>query len=139
MTLRFPRSLFSFVAVSLLAAVSAAAKLPADLLAQLPAPASRPVDFAKDIQPIFEASCVQCHARGKAKGAFSIETRADWLEGGDTGAPAIAGKSAESLVVEMISGLNPDNVMPQKGKKLSKEQVAVFRAWIDQGMKWPEE
>ncbi len=126
-------------ALALASAAPAVAKLPPERAAQLPAPATRPVDFAKDIQPIFEASCVQCHARGKAKGSFSLETRADFLAGGDTGAPAAAGKSAESLVVEMISGLDPEIVMPKKGKKLTRDQVAVFRAWIDQGMPWPEE
>ncbi|MES2695501.1 MAG: DUF1549 domain-containing protein [Verrucomicrobiota bacterium] len=114
------------------------AKLPPEVVAQLPAPTTRPVDFVKDIQPIFESSCVQCHGRGKAKGSFSLETREEFITGGDAGAPAVAGKSAEALVVEMISGLNPDNIMPQKGKKLSREQVALFRAWIDQGMKWPD-
>ena len=118
---------------------AALARLTPAQLAQLPAPATRPIDFAKDIQPIFEASCVQCHARGKSKGNFSLETRADWMEGGDAGPPAIAGKSAESYVVELISGLDPEIVMPQKGKKLTREQVALFRAWIDQGMKWPEQ
>lgn len=126
-------------ALALASAAPAVAKLPPERAAQLPAPATRPVDFAKDIQPIFEASCVQCHARGKAKGSFSLETRADFLAGGDTGAPAAAGKSAESLVVEMISGLDPEIVMPKKGKKLTRDQVAVFRVWIDQGMPWPEE
>lgn len=125
--------------LALASAAPAVAKLPPERAAQLPAPATRPVDFAKDIQPIFEASCVQCHARGKAKGSFSLETRADFLAGGDTGAPAAAGKSAESLVVEMISGLDPEIVMPKKGKKLTRDQVAIFRAWIDQGMPWPEE
>ena len=97
------------------------------------------MDFARDIQPIFEASCVQCHARGKNKGSLSLETRQDFLEGGETGVPAVAGKSAESLVVAMISGLDPETVMPKKGKKLTAQQVAVFRAWIDQGMPWPKE
>lgn len=118
-------------------ASTAFARLPPELAAQLPAPVSRPVDFARDIQPIFEASCVQCHARGKSKGNFSLETRADWLQGGDAGPPAVAGQSAASRVIEMISGLNPDVIMPQKGNRLSREQVAVFRAWIDQGMPWP--
>ncbi len=93
----------------------------------------------RDIQPIFEASCVQCHARGKAKGAFSLETREDFMIGGDTGAPAKAGKSAESLVIEMVSGLDPETVMPKKGKKLTSQQVAIFRAWVDQGLPWPKE
>jgi len=109
------------------------------LAAQLPPASSSPVDFARDIQPIFDTSCVQCHAHGKAKGSFSLETRADFLLGGDTGPPAIVGKSSESLVVEMISGLSPDLIMPQKGKKLTSDQVATFRAWIDQGLPWPEE
>lgn len=119
--------------------MTAGAALPADKLAQLPKASVGAVDFVRDIQPIFEASCVQCHGRGKSKGSFSLETRQDFMDGGDTGAPAVAGKSAESLVVEMISGLDPETVMPKKGKKLTTQQVAVFRAWIDQGMPWPKE
>jgi len=138
MSFRLPRTPL-FLIAALGSAATLSAKLPPELAAQLPAPTTRKIDFAKDIQPIFEASCVQCHARGKAKGAFSLETRADFLAGGDTGAPAVAGKSGESLVVDMISGLDPEIVMPQKGKKLTRDQVAVFRAWIDQGMPWPEE
>ena len=117
----------------------AQAALTPDQVAQLPPAAQVPVDFARDIRPIFEASCVQCHARGKNKGSFSLETRQDFVEGGETGVPALAGKSAESLVVAMISGLDPESVMPKKGKTLTKDQVAVFRAWIDQGMVWPKE
>ena len=133
----FPRlARLSLLVVTL--TMPAAAKLPPAVAAQLPPPAARPIDFVRDIQPIFEASCVQCHARGKNKGNFSLETRADFLEGGDSGAPAVAGQSAQSTVVEMISGLDPEIVMPKKGKKLTREQVAVFRAWIDQGMPWPE-
>ena len=135
---RFLPSVFALLLAGL-TATPLRAKLPPEALAQLPAPATRRVDFARDIQPIFEASCVQCHARGKSKGNFSLETRADFLEGGDTGAPAVAGRSGESYVVELISGLDPETVMPKKGKKLTREQVAVFRAWIDQGMPWPEQ
>ncbi|MBL9206962.1 MAG: DUF1549 domain-containing protein [Opitutaceae bacterium] len=131
-----------FVTVALLPFLGAGASLEAGLTpeqrATLPAAAGRTVDFARDIQPIFEASCVQCHGRGKAKGSFSLETRDDFLLGGDTGAPAVAGKSAESLVVAMVSGLDPDNLMPKKGKRLTPEQVSLVRAWIDQGMAWPD-
>ncbi|GAB5559755.1 MAG: hypothetical protein SynsKO_14020 [Synoicihabitans sp.] len=107
--------------------------------ALLPQPVDYPVDFARDIQPIFEESCTQCHAHGKSKGVFSLETRDDFIYGGDNGTAAEVGRSAESLVVAMISGLKPDIIMPEKGRKLTREQVAIFRAWIDQGMVWPEE
>ncbi|HEY6168074.1 MAG TPA: DUF1549 domain-containing protein, partial [Verrucomicrobiae bacterium] len=80
-----------------------------------------------------------CHARGKDKGGLSIETREKFLKGGDSGVVAVKGRSGESLLIETVSGLNADNVMPAKGKKLTKEQVAIVRAWIDQGMPWPKE
>jgi mono/diheme cytochrome c family protein len=117
----------------------ARAALPPEKLAQLPAASKAPVDFAKEIQPIFEASCVQCHARGKNKGGLSLETREDFMDGGENGAPVVLGQSEKSSVIEMVSGLDPETVMPKKGKKLTPAQVAVFRAWIDQGMKWPKE
>src|SRR6185436_19887324 len=87
---------------------------------------------------IFEASCVKCHGRGKDKGGFRLDTRETFLKGGDSGEVASAGKSAGSLLIELVSGLDPDNVMPVKGSKLTPRQVGLLRAWIDQGMKWDE-
>ena len=67
--------------------IAAAVSLPlAGRAADLPPPAARTVDFVKDIKPLFEAACVKCHAKGKDKGGFSLETREAFLKGGDTGA-----------------------------------------------------
>ncbi len=106
--------------------------------AELPAASSAPVIFSRDIQPIFEASCIKCHARGRDKGGFRLDTRETILKGGDSGPAAVPGRSAESLLVELVAGLDPDNVMPQKGTHLTAEQVGVVRAWIDQGLPWGE-
>src|SRR5436190_14341520 len=103
----------------------------------LPAPAGHAIDFTKDIKPLFEASCVKCHAKGKAKGGFSLQDRAALLKGGDTGPGAEPGKSAESIVVELVAGIDPDNVMPKKGTKWTPEQVGLLRAWLEQGAAWP--
>ena len=46
---------------------------------KLPPPADRAVDFQKDIEPLFEAACIKCHAKGKDKGGFSLETRERFL------------------------------------------------------------
>ncbi len=125
-----------FLILALCSSVIAWGKLTPEQREKLPPPASREVDFKKDIQPIFEASCIKCHGRGKDKGGFAIDTRETFLKGGDDGPVAIEGKSGESMIVEMVSGLDPDNVMPQKGSKLTSEQVGLFRKWIDQGMQW---
>jgi Protein of unknown function (DUF1549)/Protein of unknown function (DUF1553)/Planctomycete cytochrome C len=117
--------------------VSALALSP-EQAAKLPAPAGRTVDFVKDIKPLFEASCVKCHAKGKAKGEFSLETRELFLKGGETEAGAIIGKSAESYVVELVAAIDPDNVMPKKGSRWTAEEIGLLRAWIDQGAAWPQ-
>src|ERR1041385_1089036 len=124
-------------AIQLAAALAANAKLSPEQIAKLPAPTKAQIDFARDVKPIFDAACVKCHGKGKDKGNFSIETRESFLKGGDSGAPVVAGKSAESLLIELVSGLDPENVMPKKGSKLKAEQVALLRAWIDQGANWP--
>src|SRR5438552_15053282 len=101
--------------------------------ADLPPAAGRPVDFVKDIKPLFEAACIKCHAKGKDKGGFSLETRESFLKGGDTEAGAVVGKGAESNIVELVAGMDPDSIMPKKGARWTPEQVGLLRAWIDQG------
>ncbi len=115
---------------------SVEARLRPEQLQLLPPPAPERVDFARDIKPIFEASCIKCHGRGKAKGGFKLDTRETFLKGGDSGPVAEAGLSAESYLIELVSGLDPDNVMPAKGSKLTTNQVGLLRAWIDQGLAW---
>jgi len=117
----------------------ALAKITPEQAKSLPAPASRKVDFVKEIKPIFEASCIKCHGRGRTKGDLSIESRETLIKGGESGPAIIPGKSEESHLIELVAGLDPDSVMPQKGKRLTPEQIGLLRAWIDQGAQWSEE
>jgi mono/diheme cytochrome c family protein len=117
----------------------AQAKLSPEQKAKLPAPAQDRVQFTRDIAPILQTSCVKCHGRGKAKGGFQIDNREVFLKGGESGPAAIPANSGDSLMIEMVSGLDPENVMPQKGSKLNEKQVALLRAWIDQGITWDKE
>jgi cytochrome c553 len=104
--------------------------------ASLPEAATRTIDFGRDVQPILVTSCVRCHARGKAKGGFSIETRDALLKGGDNGPAVLPGNSEASELIALVAGLDPENVMPQKGSRLTPAQIATLRAWIDQGVPW---
>ena len=102
----------------------------------LPPPADHPINFSKEIKPIFEASCIKCHGRGRDKGDFQIDSRATLLKGGGSGPAIVVGKSAASYLIELVMGFDPDNVMPKKGTKLTHEQIGLLRAWIDQGAPW---
>jgi mono/diheme cytochrome c family protein len=125
----------SFLSVLLLPWVGFA-KLTPEQLKQLPPPATHQINFKNEIKPIFEASCVRCHGRGRTKGGFQLDTRETLLKGGDSGAAIIPGKSVDSYLIALIAGVDPDSVMPKKGTKLTSDQVGVVRAWIDQGAMW---
>src|SRR5436309_4509440 len=83
---------------------AALAKTSPEQAPKLPPPAKHGVDFTKEIKPIFEASCVKCHGRGRAKGGFRLDNRETLLKGGESGAAVVLGKSAESYLVELVSG-----------------------------------
>jgi hypothetical protein len=49
----------------------------------------------------------------------------------------IPGHSADSRMIQLVSGMDPDLIMPQKGERLTAAQIGILRAWIDQGAVWP--
>lgn len=106
---------------------------------KLPAAAARPVDFTSDIRPIFEKFCLSCHGTDKQLSGFRLDREGDALRGGDSGKAFEPGKSAESLLVKYIAGLDPDILMPPEGEQLTREQIALVRGWIDQGAQWGAE
>ncbi len=104
---------------------------------KLPEPVKRAVDFTRDVQPIFTAHCIKCHGEEKPKGQFRVDQRQSLVAGGDSGEPGIApGKSAESHLIKLVAETVEGEVMPPKGRALTDEQVAILRAWVDQGAKW---
>jgi mono/diheme cytochrome c family protein len=124
------------VCIFLIFAPGAFAKLTPEQIQALPPAASRTIVFSQDIKPIFDSSCIKCHARGRSKGGFQLDTRETILKGGDSGAAVVVGQSQDSLMIELVAGIDPDNTMPKKGKRLTSEQVGLLRAWIDQRLSW---
>ncbi len=111
---------------------------------KLPLPAARKVDFEKEIYPIFVDKCVSCHGPQKQKGKYRIDTKEFALKAGKDGALIIPGSSEKSPLVHMVAGLIDEGLMPPPSDKpgesvpLTKEQIGLLRAWIDQGAIWPE-
>jgi hypothetical protein len=107
-------------------------------VSKLPPAAMRPIDFTRDVQPIFEASCWNCHGAKKQESGFRLDDRAAALQGGDHGKVILPGQSAESILIHAVAGIHDELKMPKRGEKLTADQVGVLRAWIDQGAKMPE-
>ncbi|MDB6032515.1 MAG: Planctomycete cytochrome [Verrucomicrobiales bacterium] len=105
---------------------------------KLPPAAPVQVDFDRDILPLFERSCFKCHGPERPKGKFRLDQRAAALKGGENGVDILPGQGSKSPLVHYVAGLVPDMEMPPKGKgePLTPEQIALLRAWIDQGANW---
>ncbi len=95
-----------------------------------------PVDFDRDIAPILQARCWECHGTQKRRGGLRLDSSAAVLAGGKTGPAAVVGKSAESLLIQLVSGEDPDRIMPDEGPRLTAAEIALLKAWIDEGMTW---
>ena len=114
----------------------------ADLSAKLPPAAKAKVSYKKDVKPLLEKSCLNCHGpKKRPKGKFRIDTRELALKGGSEGVAIIPGKSKKSPVSYFITDQVVDYEMPptdkrEKYPKLTKKQIALFLAWIDQGAKY---
>jgi mono/diheme cytochrome c family protein len=112
----------------------------AEEAATLPPAAEKTVDYEKDIKPIFEKRCIECHGPVKKKSGFRMDTKADMMKGGVDGPAIKPGDSAGSLLVQLLVGLRDDyEKMPNEGEALTTEQIALIRAWVDQGAKMPDD
>ena len=99
---------------------------------------STAVDFQKEILPLFEENCIDCHGPDKQKARLRIDRRPVLLLGGDSGSPAIVpGNPAKSHLIELIKLKDPDERMPQKGDPLSSAEIALLEKWIAEGAVWP--
>lgn len=109
-------------------------------ISKLPAPVPKQIDFSRDIKPIFEDDCLRCHGPEKPHNHFRLDNRDAALKGGDDGVDILPGKSAQSTLIHYVARLVEDSEMPPvgKGTPLTADQVALLRAWIDQGAKWGE-
>jgi hypothetical protein len=97
------------------------------------------VDFKTQISPILEKSCVSCHCVEKHKGGLRLDSREAAFKGGDDGVVIVAGDASKSDFYRRVTlPASSDDVMPNKGSVLSKEQTDLIRDWINQGAKWPE-
>ena len=117
--------------------IAAGAKWPEGLVIQQ----VRRIDFAKDIKPILESSCVSCHREGHDKGDLRLDEREHAFEAGEYGTAVVPFDLEKSTLYQSVTlPANHDDLMPpsNKGGPLPQEQLDLLRDWIVQGAAWPE-
>ena len=104
---------------------------------ELPPPAEASVDYLRDIKPIFESRCYSCHGPQQQSSGLRLDLREDALRGGNSGPSIHPGNSAESKLIHLVAGVKEGEVMPLVGERLTRQEVGILRAWIDNGADWP--
>ncbi|MBL9132086.1 MAG: DUF1549 domain-containing protein, partial [Verrucomicrobiaceae bacterium] len=97
-----------------------------------------PIDFVRDVRPILQKHCYECHGEKKQKSGLRLDIKSLAFKGGDNHAPDILpGKPADSPLIHFITTDDEDEVMPPKGK-LSFTEIKTLTAWINEGAAWPD-
>jgi hypothetical protein len=95
------------------------------------------IDFVKDVRPILEARCYQCHQGRKARGGLRLDTPLGAFSGGDSGEPAVRkGEPAKSVLLARVTSKDRADVMPPEGARLSAREVQLLRQWVEEGASW---
>lgn len=82
---------------------------------KLPAAAKKEgVTYAKDIKPLFEASCFRCHGEREKKGGLRLDSLEAVLKGSKEGKIVAAGNALKSPLLISVSCLDPETAMPPK-------------------------
>jgi hypothetical protein len=117
--------------------VRLALSITASLLLPAASRAEEKVDFARDIRPILSNKCFKCHGPAVQKAKLRLDQRDTAI---DKGAIAPA-KPADSELLARVSLPDGDESrMPpaEVGDRLTPEQVAKLKAWIEQGADYPQ-
>ncbi|MFO0807169.1 MAG: PSD1 and planctomycete cytochrome C domain-containing protein [Gemmataceae bacterium] len=85
--------------------------------------------FEAKVRPILVEHCHACHGSEKAKGGLRLNSRENFIKGGDNGPVA-------DRLIEAVGYKNPELQMPPKGR-LPEATIATLTAWVSKGTPWP--
>ena len=123
------RALLLFSAATLVAATPFTPKKPEPTK---PLTAAQKADYAKVIQPIFEAHCVSCHGPKKEKGKLRLDTLELTLKGGKNPTFVIGKPDSSMLLSRVFLDRTAGDVMPPKAEKpLTDKQKEALYAFVE--------
>lgn len=100
---------------------------------------SKQVSYAKDVYPILEENCLECHkegGKGQVASGLSMETYEDLMKGTKYGPVIVPGSGFSStMAILMEHKADPVLNMPHNQQPLAEEEIETIKVWIDQGAK----
>lgn len=96
-----------------------------------PEASSNTISYAKQVQPIFNKSCISCHGIKAIKEGLDLRTFDGLLAGSLNGSVITPGDAENSFFIkQIVSG-----EMPWRGKapKVTPEELQILFDWVNQG------
>ena len=104
-----------------------------------PLTAAQKAEYAKVIQPMFDAHCVSCHGPKKEKGKLRLDTLEATLKGGKNPTFVIGKPNSSMLLSRVFLDRTAGDVMPPKAEKpMTEKQKEALYAFIE-GQPIPDE
>ena len=91
--------------------------------------------FDREIAPLLSRHCLECHDTVNHKGRLDLSKKATAFATAKNETVIVPGKSAESLLWEVVEA----DDMPNERDPLSVEEKKLLRKWIDDGAVWAGE
>ena len=99
------------------------------------------IDFARDVRPIIESQCMECHNSKDAgrNAGLNLETRKLAMSSGRTPPVIRAGDPKNSLFIQalLLDVAHPIS-MPPAPDKIWDARLKILDKWIRDGADWPE-
>jgi|WetSurMetagenome_2_1015567.scaffolds.fasta_scaffold230022_2 hypothetical protein len=97
--------------------------------------------FKTGVLPLFQRSCLPCHAEGSSNPSeLILDSRELLLKGGKAGPSVIPGNSKGSILIQKLAATPPfGDRMPLKRRRdprdlsLTQEEINLIADWIDHG------
>jgi uncharacterized membrane protein len=97
------------------------------------------IQLATNVRSILAHNCYKCHSGAKIEGKLRLDEKEFVFAGGENGPVIFPGNPSQSELIRRISlSKNHKDVMPEKGKLLSKEEIQLLTFWVEKGAPWPD-
>ena len=97
------------------------------------------IQLVTNVRSVLAHNCYKCHSGAKIEGELRLDEKEFVFAGGENGQIIEPGNPVESELIRRISlSKNHEDVMPSKGKLLSKDEIQLLTLWIKKGAPWPD-
>lgn len=87
------------------------------------------VSFARDVLPILQNKCMNCHGGQRTAEGLDMKTYEALMAGSKNGSVITPGDASRSSFVT----LSAEGKMPKRGPKLTDEEIRLLTDWVNAG------